>query len=141
RLDRHLRLDVARGVDLAVGGHEGDPEDVRVDLGQGGDVVRVLSFLQVLVLRVGAVERGLDLGRRLRPRRGRAQSEGQQARGQEHAPSGNRLRYAHHLPPRESLKLYLAENWMRKSSDVKPSRKFSRLPHWISGPRKTLGVG
>ena len=25
---------------------------------------------------------------------------------------------------------------MRKSSEVKPSRKFSRLPHWISGPQE-----
>ncbi len=46
-----------------------------------------------------------------------------------------------HLPPNESLKLYLAENWMRTSSEVKPSRKFSLFPHCISGPRKTSGVG
>jgi len=52
-----------------------------------------------------------------------------------------RPRTARHLPPNESLKLYLAENWIRTSSDVKPSRKFSRFPHWISGPMKMSGVG
>src|SRR6185369_4544652 len=38
-------------------------------------------------------------------------------------------------------KLYLNENWMRKSSDLKPSRKFSRLPHCSSPPIITLSVG
>ena len=57
RLDRDRGLHVARGVDLAVRGHEGDAVDVRVDLGERRDVVGVLAFLEVLVLRVGRVER------------------------------------------------------------------------------------
>ena len=65
RLDRHLGLDVAGGVDLAVGGDERDAEQVRIDLGERRDVVGVLAFLQVLELRVGRVDRGLR--RRLRP--------------------------------------------------------------------------
>ena len=74
RLDRDLGLDVAGGVDLAVGGHQRDAEQVRIDLGERRDVVGVLAFLEVLVLRVGGVDRRLDVGRRLRaaPRRRRS---------------------------------------------------------------------
>ena len=46
RLDRDLGLHVARGEDLAVGGHERDAEEVRVDLGERRNVVRVLAFLE-----------------------------------------------------------------------------------------------
>ena len=61
RLDRDLRLHVAGGVDLAVGGDEGDAEQVRVDLGQRRDVVGVLAFLEVAELGVGRVDRPLDV--------------------------------------------------------------------------------
>ena len=46
RLDRHLGLDVAGGVDLAVGGDQRDAEQVRIDLGERRDVVGVLAFLE-----------------------------------------------------------------------------------------------
>ena len=136
RLDRDLGLDVAGGVDLAVRGDEGDAEDVRVDLGERRDVVGVLAFLQVLVLRVGRVERRLDLGRRLGARGGRRQPR---ARPRPRRGAATLCERAFEpfitCLPTECLKLYLTENWMRTSSEVKPSRKFSRLPHWISGPR------
>ena len=45
RLDRDLGLDVAGGVDLAVGGHQRDAEQVRIDLGERRNVVGVLAFL------------------------------------------------------------------------------------------------
>ena len=45
RLDRDLGLDVAGGVDLAVGRHQRDAEQVRIDLGQRRNVVGVLAFL------------------------------------------------------------------------------------------------
>jgi hypothetical protein len=57
------------GVDLAVGGDHGDAEQVRIDLGQGGDVVGVLAFLQPLELGVGGVHRGLDVRSGLRVER------------------------------------------------------------------------
>ena len=43
-----------------------------------------------------------------------------------------------HWPPIERLKFHLTENWIRQSSEVNPSAKFSRLPHWSSGPRNTF---
>ena len=58
------RRRVAGRVDLAVGSHERDAEQVRVDLGERGDVVGVLAFVQVLVLRVGRIERALNVGGR-----------------------------------------------------------------------------
>ena len=66
RLDRDLGLDVAGGVDLAVGGHQRDAEQVRIDFGERRDVVGVLAFLQVLVLGVGGVRRPAGACRRLR---------------------------------------------------------------------------
>ena len=54
RLDRDLGLDVAGGVDLAVGRHQRDAEQVRIDLGQRRNVVGVLAFLQRLELVVRA---------------------------------------------------------------------------------------
>src|SRR4030095_5946414 len=104
---------------------------------QRRDVVGVLAFLEVLVLRVRGVERRLDLRRRLGARDRRQHQHRQRGHGRRAV----RRACSHHLPPNESLKLYLAENWIRKSSEVKPSRKFSRLPHCTSGPRKTLGSG
>ncbi len=71
RLDRDLGLHVAHGVDLAVGRDERDPVDVRVHLGERRDVVRVLAFLQSLILGVRRLQSGFDLGRRLRLRRPR----------------------------------------------------------------------
>ena len=38
-------------------------------------------------------------------------------------------------------KLYLNENWTLTPSDVKPSEKFSRRPHWNSPPIMTFGTG
>ena len=67
RLDRDLGLDVAGGVDLAVGRDERDAEQVGVDLGERRDVVGVLAFLERLELRVGGVD-GLS-GRRPAPAR------------------------------------------------------------------------
>ena len=60
RLDRHLGLDVAHRVDLAVDRDQRDAEEVRVDLGERGDVVGVLALLQVLVLREGRLQCGLE---------------------------------------------------------------------------------
>ena len=131
------------GVDLAVGGHQGDAEDLRVDLGERRDVVGVVALLEVLVLGVGGVERGLDLGRRLRRAAG-ATTSPQHDEGRAEEPQAERptvfMAFITCLQTRW-LKLYLTENWMRRSSEVKPSRKFSRLPHWISGPSITSGVG
>ena len=76
RLDRDLGLHVAGGVDLAVGGHHGDAEQVRVDLGQRRDVVGVLAFLECSELRVGRVDGLLDLSRCLRARVHRQRHDG-----------------------------------------------------------------
>src|SRR6185503_13656460 len=105
------------------------------------DVVGVLAFLEVLVLGVGRVERALDLRGALGRGGRRAQAEHDESRCGEAPAARRRLEAVHHLPPSDRLKLYLAENWIRTSSDVKPSRKFSRLPHWISGPSITFGAG
>ena len=66
RLDRYLGLDVASGVDLAVGGDDGDAEQVGIDLGQRGNVVGVLAFLEGPEFPVGGVDGLLDVGGRLR---------------------------------------------------------------------------
>ena len=58
-------LHVASGVDLTVGGDEGDPEQVRVDLGERRNIVGVLAFLERPELCVCGVNRLLDLGWRL----------------------------------------------------------------------------
>src|SRR5213076_2916936 len=65
RLDGNLRLDVAGGVDLAVGGDERDAVDVRVDLRQRRDVVRVSAFFQILEPGVGGGDRAVDVARTL----------------------------------------------------------------------------
>ena len=65
RLDRDLGLDVAGGVDLAVGGDDRDAEQVRIDLGQRRDVVGVLAFLEASELREGGVDGLLHVSRRL----------------------------------------------------------------------------
>ena len=62
------------GVDLAVDRHQRDAEDVRVDLGERRDVVGVGPFLEVLVLCIGRLEGGVDVGRRLRQDRNGRQS-------------------------------------------------------------------
>ena len=46
RLDRHLGLHVAGGVDLAVRRDQGDAEQVRIDLGERRNVVGVLAFVE-----------------------------------------------------------------------------------------------
>ena len=72
-------------IDLAVGGDQRDAEQVRIDLGERGNVVGVLAFLQVLVLLVRRVDRCLriarlrDCARRERRRRPRATSTGSHA--------------------------------------------------------------
>ena len=66
RLDRHLGLHVAGGVDLAVGGDHRDPEQVGIDGGERRDVVGVLAFLEVLEFGVGRIDGLLDVCRRLR---------------------------------------------------------------------------
>src|SRR4029453_4981932 len=89
---------------------------------------------------VHRLRRSLGLGGR--GRRLRRRGHGRREREAEDAGANSAARAnLHHLPPTETLKLYLAENWIRKSSDVKPSRKFSRLPHWTSGPSMTFDVG
>jgi hypothetical protein len=63
RLDRHFSLHVAGGDDLAVNGHQCDTEQVRIDLGQRGNVVGVLAFLQVPELLVRSLDRFLRIAR------------------------------------------------------------------------------
>ena len=62
RLDREQLLDVADRVDLAVDGDQRDAEQVRRHLGEGGDVVGVLAFLQSLVLGMRRLQRRVDGG-------------------------------------------------------------------------------
>ena len=62
RLDRDFRRDVAGGVDLSVGRHERNPEQVRVHLGQRRDVVGVLALVKVLVLLVRRIHDALVVG-------------------------------------------------------------------------------
>ena len=69
RLDRDLGLDVAGGVDLAVGGDDRDAEQVRIDFRQRRNVVGVLAFLERPELRVGGVDGLLHVAGRLRVER------------------------------------------------------------------------
>jgi hypothetical protein len=64
RLDRDFGLQVAGRMDLPVGGHEREPEDIRVDLGQRRNIVAVLAVLQRSILVVGRLESALDSSRR-----------------------------------------------------------------------------
>ena len=140
RLDRDLGLDVAGGVDLAVDRHDGDAEQVRIDLRQRGNVVGVLAFLEVPELRVGRVHGPLHVTRRLRVQR--------RARHRQHA-EGERAALTEELacilfmaqPPSFQEKLYLNENWILKPSLLNPSEKFSRRPHCSSPPNITFGTG
>ena len=50
-------------IDLAVNGHQRDAEQVRIDLGERGNVVGVLAFLQVPELLVRSLDRLLRIGR------------------------------------------------------------------------------
>ena len=96
-LDRHLALHVAGGVDLAVGGDQGDAEQVRIDLGERRNVVGVLAFVERPELRVGGVDRLLDVGGRLcaRRHRQRERSETEQARPDRETPNTS----THCYPP------------------------------------------
>ena len=76
RLDRDFGLDVAGGVDLAVSGDQRDAEEIRIDLGQRGNVVRVLPFLQRPELRVRRVDGLCCGGGRLRAERRDGQRRG-----------------------------------------------------------------
>jgi len=66
RLNRDLGLDVAGGKHLTVHRDQRNPEQVRIDLGQGRNVVGVLAFLECPVLCVCGINRLLDFGGRLR---------------------------------------------------------------------------
>jgi hypothetical protein len=63
RLDRDFGLHVTGGVDLAIGGDHRDAEQIRIDLGQGRNVVGVLALLERPELFVCGIDRLLDVGR------------------------------------------------------------------------------
>ena len=135
-LDGDLGLEVARRVHLAVRGHDRDAEQLRIDLGEGRNVVGVLALLQVLVLRVGGIDRLLDVGRRLR------EGAGAEDECQRHHDGADACEVAF-ISTLQSVceKLYLNENCTLTPSEWKPSAKFSRRPHWNSPPIITFGTG
>jgi hypothetical protein len=95
-LEIDLRLDVTRGVDLAVHRDQRDAEDVRIHLGQGGDVVRVGALAERHVLLVGRAQRLLDVRRALRRHGERA---GDEDRAGDRDDRGDPA--VHDLPPSE----------------------------------------
>ena len=128
RLDRDFGLEVAGGVDLAVGGDQRDAEQIRVDLGERRNVVGVLAFLEVLVLVEGGVDDRLRIAG-LRARDGITPTREKPTA----AISATRCLSRYHCDPSLASDLdaevVLDENWSRTSSDGSRREKFSRRPH------------
>jgi len=115
RLNRNFGGRVAGREHPAVRRDQRDAEELRVDLCQRRDVIRILAFLQVFKLCECRVDDllncrgGLGVGRRRRQHRHRERGGGRRLED-----PAVRDRDGHgHCPPKCCEKLYLNENWSR----------------------------
>ena len=114
RLDRDCGLHVTGGVDLAVGGDQGDSEQIGIDFGQGRNVVGVLALLERSELCVCGIDRLLDLGRRLRLHRYRHREypQSEQAR----LDTATAKTSTHFYPPRHDTFAFSHARTLRRPS-------------------------